>query len=174
MKADFAYTPDDRNYFNREVEMDPDLYDITIDYKDDVDLINPTFKCRADKFNNFVNYIYVKSPVSRFYFVNSVTYSQQMVYISCTVDVLASFRNYILKLSGIVERNAVLYNTYLTDTKLKTFNMSRIQTFPWQDGAYPFLDDNKEKEASYILVVSGGGEDEEEEEPEEPETPETP
>ena len=174
MKADFAYTPDDRNYFNREVEMDPDLYDITIAYKDDVDLIHPTFKCRADKFNNFVNYIYVKTPVKRYYFVDNVTYSQQMVYISCTIDVLCTYRKEILKLSGIVERNATWYNTYLTDTKLKTFNKSRIQTFAWQkhaDGTIgsPFLDVDGYKEASYILVVSGGGEDEEE--PEEPETP---
>lgn len=167
MRADFYFTPNERLEFNKQLVANNDLVDQRIDFKDNTDLINPTFIYRADKWDDTVNYIYVKSPLNRYYFVENVTFSQMYIEINCSIDVLSSHYNEILKLTGIVERNAHLYNMYLTDTKLKTFNLTRIQTFPWLDGGgnpKGFFDGDGNKTASYVLTMSGGGTDEEEEE----------
>lgn len=161
MTADFYWTPNEMIEFNKLLATIAE--EVTIAYKDDTSLEEPTFICRADKWDDEVNYIYVSEPIDRYYYVEDVTFSKQMIYIRCSEDYLESHKEEILELSGIVERNAFLWNMYLTDTKLKTFNMSRIQTFPWEGG---FLSNGNTgtKEASYVLTISGGGEDEEDEE----------
>lgn len=152
MRADFYNTANDRLDFNKRVVVVDS--NVTIQYKDDTDLLHPVFKCRADKWNDTVNYIEV-ADLERFYFVDDVTFSQMYVYIKCTEDVLASHHNDILRLTGIVERvsTKARWNLYLQDDKLKTFNMTRFCTIPWS-GSFRV---NGSKTYSYILTLSGGG-----------------
>ena len=157
MTADFYYTANQRLEFNKEVEV---IYSAqTISYKDDVDLVNPTFMYRADKWNQDVNYIYVSDPVNRFYFVEDVTFSKQYIYIKCSVDVLASFYPSIINLTGIVERCSTKkrYNLYLQDDRRKCFNMNRFCTIPWGADNPRGFRVNGSKTYSYILTLSGGG-----------------
>lgn len=153
MIANFMYTPNSRIDFNKEVTYIGSS--VTIKYKEDTDLVEPTFICESDKFNDSVNYIYVGAPVDRVYFVDDVTYSQKHVEIKCTEDVIASHKSEILKLTGIVERvsTKARWNLYLQDDKLKTFNMTRFCTIPWPAGFRA----NGSKTYSYILTLSGGG-----------------
>lgn len=153
MRADFYYTLNDRLDFNKEVQYV--TANVTVRYKDDTELIHPTFICDADKFNDIVNYIAIGSPINRVYFVDDVIYSKQYVEIKCTEDVLSSHKEEILELTGIVERvsTKARWNLYLQDDKLKTFNMTRFCTIPWS-GSFR---KNNSKTYSYILTLSGGG-----------------
>ena len=163
MKITFYKNKADRIVFNKTKYLTKKGSSQNIKYKEDTDLIRPQFIVSvSDIKDKDINYVYVgKDPdnssdtttVNRYYYVNEITFSQQYVILSCEVDVLMSFKDDIADLEGIVERNALLYNMYLTDTKLKCFNLQRVQTFPW---AASFLSDGA-KTACYILTMSGGG-----------------
>lgn len=150
---------------------------LNVKYKENTDLLRPIILVKpSDIMDKDINYIRVMhdesdvtdtTTVDRYYFVNEITFSQQYVILHCEVDVLMTFKDEIAKLSGIVERNAFLWNMYLTDTKLKCFNLQRIQTFPWTDAsgnAKGFFDGSGNKTASYVLTMSGGGDESEEQE----------
>ena len=159
MTTDFYRCSNDPIEFNKKLEI---ITRGNVYYKEDTDMEKPDFILDSDKWIDGCNYIYVGGSIKRYYFVNGIDYSQGKIIMKCSEDYLASHRAEILKLSGIVERNAFLWNMYLTDTKLKTFNMSRIQTFPWE-GGFLSKGNKGKKEASYVLTISGGGEDEEDE-----------
>lgn len=153
MVANFYFTPNDRLEFNKEFSI---VYsNKTIVYKEDTTLEEPTFILRADKWDDDINYIYVGSPIDRFYFVDDVTFSKQYIEIKCSEDYLQSHKLDILQLDGIVERvsTKARWNLYLQDDKLKTFNMTRFCTIPWT-GSFRV---NGSKTFSYILTLSGGG-----------------
>ena len=153
MVASFYYTPNDRLEFNKEFSI---VYtNKTIVYKEDTTLESPTFILRADKWDDDINYIYVGSPIDRFYFVDGVTFSKQYIEIKCSEDYLQSHKREILELDGIVERvsSKARWNLYLQDDKVKTFNMTRFCTIPWP-GSFRV---NGSKTYSYILTLSGGG-----------------
>lgn len=153
MVASFYFTPNDRLEFNKTTVV---VYtNKTIEYKEDTTLESPTFKFRADKWDDDINYIYVGSPIDRFYFVDDVTFSKQYIEIKCSEDYLASHKTEILQLDGIVERvsTKARWNLYLQDDKVKTFNMTRFCTIPWPAGFRA----NGSKTYSYILTLSGGG-----------------
>lgn len=160
MTADFYRCINDPIEFNKKLDI---ITRGNVLYKADTDMEKPDFILEFDKWIDGCNYIYVGGSINRYYFVNGTEYSQGRIIMKCSEDYLASHREEVLKLSGIVERNAFLWNMYLTDTKLKTFNMTRIQTFPWK-GGFLSKGDKGIKEASYVLTISGGGEDEEDEE----------
>lgn len=153
MIASFYFTPNDRLEFNKELSV---VYkNKTVVYKEDTTLEAPTFILRADKWDDDINYIYVGSPIDRFYFVDDVTFSKQYIEIKCSEDYLQSHKQEILELDGIVERvsTKARWNLYLQDDKVKTFNMTRFCTIPWP-GSFR---KNGSKTFSYILTLSGGG-----------------
>ena len=82
---------------------------------DDTSLMNPTFKLSiaANPIGN--NYAYV-SDFNRYYFINDISSYQGFWYISCTCDVLASFKTDIGAETHYVLRSASSYDTYITDT----------------------------------------------------------
>lgn len=152
MTADFYYNGSDEITVDKTITLKES--GVTVRYKDDTEMINPTIICESDKINKNINYVHVGSPVNRYYFIDDTTYSQQMVYLKCRVDVLMSYKDQIYDLEGIVERNGSLHNLYITDNKMKLNNLTRTQTVPFEYG----FDVNDNKTASYLLVLNGSGE----------------
>ena len=89
---------------------------------DDTSLMNPTFKIESGSNPIGKNYCYV-SDFNRYYFVNDISSYQGFWYISCTCDVLASFKTEIGSESHYVLRSASDYDEYISDnvyvTKIK-------------------------------------------------------
>lgn len=96
-------------------------------FKDDEDLVTPTFKVTDSSFSEECNYIYVQD-LKRYYYVRSRRYSRQCLFLECQVDVLMSFRNEIHDMTGIISRNERLYNLYLNDDKMEMLNYPYYQT----------------------------------------------
>jgi len=81
---------------------------------DDTSLMNPTFKIESGSNPIGKNYCYV-SDFNRYYFVNDISSYQGFWYISCSCDVLASFKTEIGAESHYVLRSASSYDEYISD-----------------------------------------------------------
>ena len=96
-------------------------------FKDEEDLVTPTFKVTDSNFSETCNYIYVQE-LGRYYYIRSRRFSRQCLFLECQVDVLMSFRNEIHEMTGIISRNERLYNLYLNDDKMEMLNYPYYQT----------------------------------------------
>ena len=81
---------------------------------DSTSLMNPVFKLSRATDPIGYNYCYV-SRFSRYYFITDITSEKDYWYVSCTCDVLASFRSQILSGSHYVLRSASNYDEYIVD-----------------------------------------------------------
>ncbi len=81
---------------------------------DSTSLMNPVFKLSRATNPIGYNYCYV-SRFSRYYFITDITSEKDYWYVSCTCDVLASFRSQILAGSHYVLRSASNYDEYIVD-----------------------------------------------------------
>lgn len=119
---------------------------VTIDYKDDTDITEPTIK--VSTFANVfkANYVYL-SDFDRFYFVRSTTVSQQYVYIVLEEDVRYTLRYQIRKCRAIIKRQENVYDAYLDDDKFKAEGFTRIQTYTFGSGF---------TQNAFLLTIAGG------------------
>ena len=83
-------------------------------FKDEVDLLNPTFTIES----NIVptcNYCYIED-FNRYYYINNVKVIRNNLYsISCSVDVLMSYKVFITNSTQYVSRQENTYNELLVD-----------------------------------------------------------
>lgn len=87
--------------------------EMTVTLKKETSLLNPTFLIQGVDLT--VNYAYLVD-AGRYYFVNDITLGNANIYeLSCTIDVLATFRPLILNKTFMVERSASQYNTTFND-----------------------------------------------------------
>ena len=81
---------------------------------DETSLMNPTFKLEIGSNPIGKNYCYV-SDFNRYYFVTDISSNQNFWYITCTCDVLATYKTPIGTQSHYVLRSASSYDEYITD-----------------------------------------------------------
>ena len=81
---------------------------------DETSLMNPIFKLEIGSNPIGKNYAYV-SDFNRYYFITDITSSQNFWYISCTCDVLATYKTPIGTQSHYVLRSASSYDEYISD-----------------------------------------------------------
>ena len=82
---------------------------------DDTSLMNPTFKLSISSNPIGKNYCYVPS-FNRYYFVTDISSYQNFWYISCTCDVLATYKTQIGSQSHYILRSASDYDGDIEDT----------------------------------------------------------
>lgn len=88
--------------------------DFSVVLLDETSLMTPTFKLSIGSNPIGYNYAYV-SDFNRYYFINDISSYQGYWYISCTCDVLASFKTELGAETHYVTRSAQSWDTYLTD-----------------------------------------------------------
>lgn len=113
-------------------------------------IINPTFIIEIATLTPY-NYVYVPE-LNRYYFINeSVIVRNNMWSVQCSVDVLMSFKNEILNLKAIIDKQELesQSNTYFDDGSYITENKTFIETIDFPNG----FNENPE----YVLITSGGG-----------------
>lgn len=118
-----------------------------------VSLMNPTLILEESISNiKNANYCYI-ADFGRYYYIKEKTCDANGIYtLSLAVDVLMSFKNSILNQSGIVSRQANVYNMYLpgsvpceTRPLVTTVKMTQIST-----GGF------STQSAYYVLLAVGG------------------
>ena len=124
---------------------------------DDTSLMNPTFKLSIASNPIGKNYAYV-SDFNRYYFINDISTYQGFWYISCTCDVLASFKSEIGAESHYVLRAASESDGYISDTAYITkVDQTGQETTASVDGSTvetdPFAWGNGKH--SYVLGIVG-------------------
>lgn len=120
----------------------------TVEFKDDTSVMNPVITVANFSGVMSCNYVYL-SDFGRYYFVRSITVSQQRVSLQLEIDVLKTYAAQIRAQKAIVKRHQAKgkANFYLDDDKYKALEYSRIQC---KDFAYGFTQN------AYILTVAGG------------------
>lgn len=125
MRATLYKNHSDERYLNKDLSSIGTYNNLV--FKDDEDLVTPTFKVTDSSFSEECNYIYVRE-LGRYYYIRSRRFSRQCLFLECQVDVLMSFRNEINNMTGIISRNERLYNLYLNDDKMEMLNYPFYQT----------------------------------------------
>lgn len=101
---------------------------------DSTSLMNPTFKLEIGSNPIGKNYCHV-ADFDRYYFITDVTSHQGFWYISCTCDVLASFKNEIGPETHYVVRSASSYDGYISDnfypTKVNPVQIKMVASNPF-------------------------------------------
>lgn len=106
----------------------------TVKLKDDCDVLRPVFQMTRDSVtqNPYYNYVDWNETTSlrRYYYIVNRTYrSNNMLEIECEIDVLATYKNFILD-SGTkyyVARSASSKSAFLTDTRFPTVQNKTVE-----------------------------------------------
>lgn len=118
---------------------------IDVTLKADTDIISPTLILSSiDDFT--YNYLYIPTFKRYYYITNITSIRNNLMSISCKVDVLMSFKSSIKDSSGVIERSESDYNLYLEDSQTPIYANPKITTknFPGSlDGE------------SYLIIVAG-------------------
>lgn len=142
----------DQNYINKTIS--PLGGDITLHFKEESEIINPTIYISRDINIKNVNYIYVEG-LKRYYYINNIKVEHQRYVLECHVDVLMSFTSEIKSLSAVIERSQTHHNMWLDDEEMARLLGNQIVTLPFPSG-FP-IDSDGNKTAQFILTLNGGG-----------------
>ena len=152
MNAKFYYNKSDRIVLNKDIS---EKGSVTVRYKGDTDLINPIFIVNADKIDDKINYIYIGGDIKRYYFIDSVIFSQGHIELKCSIDVLMSHKSEIENQECIIIRNEKIWNMYLSDDRMELYHKPRYLTFPFEHGFTEYYDGTKY--GSMVMTINGGG-----------------
>lgn len=119
MKATFYVSNAERNKLDKTAYLTNAL-ETEILLKENCGMIKPVLIISANVTNK--NYVYIPL-FSRYYFITSITrLDNNRLEISCTVDVLMSFKEDIKQLKVIATRSSNRYNQYLEDKAIAIEN----------------------------------------------------
>lgn len=83
-------------------------------FRNEIDLSNPVFRVQLDYVPTF-NYCYIDS-FNRYYYITNIKCIINNLYeISCDIDVLMTYKSYILNSTQYVSRQEKEYNEFLID-----------------------------------------------------------
>lgn len=86
-------------------------------YNKDVSINSPSTETTYHAYSSLMTYNYCfVSEFERFYFINDISTDKNFWYVSCTCDVLATYRDTILSGSHYVLRSASAYDEYISDS----------------------------------------------------------
>lgn len=161
MKMKMYFNKDDKNVINKHLTAIGSA--VTVKFKDNTNLLNPTLIVRASEFDNFTNYVYVYATsqedvyVDRYYYIDDVVFSQTCVELHCSVDVLKSHEKFITTQRVTFKRaeQSDKINLYLNDPEFVLENRTRYQTVPFSKGFVASFNDGKG--AYPILTLNGSG-----------------
>lgn len=118
------------DYLTEQIRVAGNLRDIS-------DVINPsiTFECADDKILKS-NYVYIPA-FNRYYFINSITSVRTNLWrVNLHCDVLYSFRNDVLQIKAIIDRQENNFNRYLIDNNMP------LSSIPYKEAKEILTDDD--------------------------------
>lgn len=132
MEVQFFYNQSDNRQINKTL-----VEGVTLqgEVRDAASIMNPVIRFESDAAIRY-NYCYIPE-FQRYYSFTDITAFRQNVYdISMSADVLMSFKNDILKLSCVVDKqtDAVNGDEYIDDGSLSTDNLMFVTTYNFPQG----------------------------------------
>ena len=118
------------DYLTEQTRVAGNLRDIS-------DVTNPsiTFECADDKILKS-NYVYIPA-FNRYYFINSITSVRSNLWrVNLHCDVLYSFRNDVLQIKAIIDRQENNFNRYLIDNNMP------LSSIPYKEAREILTDDD--------------------------------
>lgn len=118
------------DYLIEQIRIAGNLRDIS-------DVTNPSimFECTDDKILKS-NYVYIPA-FNRYYFINSITSVRTNLWrVNLHCDVLYSFRNDVLQIKAIIDRQENNFNRYLIDNNMP------LSSIPYKEAKEILTDDN--------------------------------
>nr|DAV30479.1 MAG TPA: hypothetical protein [Caudoviricetes sp.] len=116
--------------------------------KHDVSIINPVLAVQ-ENYDSYVNFNYFYIPkFKRYYYITNVDFSNNIAYISGTVDVLASYRVDILNSTQYIIRSQSYWNGNIMDSLYPTDSKPTYRTV---DFTSPFMTSAYKEQGSYII-----------------------
>lgn len=102
----------------------------TIRLKQPTDIVSPTFIISGVTTANIINSNYLYYPdFGRYYYIeNKVNTANDVWEIQCSCDAIESFRNQILNLKAVLDKQEFVYNMYLDDGTLKAYSYPQVLT----------------------------------------------
>lgn len=136
-------TADEQNRLNKTLS---DAITLTGALREECDILSPEIKIESAANLATYNYCYIPD-FGRYYFAEFKIIRTGLWTVSCSVDVLMSYRDGIKALPAIAGRNTNNNNYYLPDNLQKVYANARVQTKLFPSGF---------SGATYILTTSGG------------------
>ena len=141
---DLYNVSDDNEKVNKTLGTAKEFTSSTI--KEQTDVTNITLRIQTTDNLSGYNYAYIPH-YGRYYFIESVEATPNGYWvITCRCDVLMSFKDAILALSGTVTRSETLWNAYLNDPEYKALAYRKCVT-----KAFP----NEINDDNFILITVG-------------------
>ena len=149
MEVQFMYNYSDARVINKVLATDGDGVGVFEGQaRDAINIMAPTIVFDTDAILRY-NYAYIPE-LQRYYSVNSITATYDNLYaVSFEVDVLMSFRNHILQLDVIVDKQSMPENgdEYIDDSSLIADNVMFTTVYNYPNG----FNDTPE----FILITAG-------------------
>lgn len=123
-----------------------DNYDVNVIYKDDETKDTPTLEMAYSEVLKNANYAYCVD-TGYYFYLSEPTLSAQRLFFNCEVDLLMTYKDDILKLGCIIDRQENEFNAYLVDDKAPILNRRVVNTLKFPVG---FSNND-----SYILATTG-------------------
>lgn len=145
MTVTFYYNQSDERQINKVLDAGETFNG---ELRDEVNIMSPVIRFDTDEVLRY-NYCYIEE-FQRYYSVSSINVFRDNLYdVSLSVDVLMSFRNHILQLPCIVDKQTESVNgdEYIDDSSLITDNLMFSTVYNFPDG----FNDIPE----YILITAG-------------------
>lgn len=135
------------NVLNKKITL---INEYNILLKDNVDVYRPIIKIKTELLNK-CNYVFIEDFSRYYYVVNKRSINIEIIELTLECDVLMSFRNYILNLKCIIDKqeNINLGNKYYDDNSLISLSKEFIESYNFNNG----FNENGE----FILITAGGG-----------------
>ena len=136
-------TADEANRLNKTLSGEIAL---TGALREECDILSPEIKIESAANLSAYNYCYIPD-FGRYYFAEFKIIRTGLWTVSCSVDVLMSYKDGIKALSAIAGRSANSVNYYISDGKQEVLSQARVQTKLFPKGF---------SGATYILTTAGG------------------
>lgn len=147
MNINFYKNTSDNNVLNKNITL---ISTHNIKLKDECNIMTPSILIHGD-ISNDINYAYIEK-WGRYYYVREKKSLNNGIYeVNLTVDVLMSFKEKILHLKCIIDKqeNINLGNKYYDDNSLISLSKEFIESYNFNNG----FNENGE----FILITAGGG-----------------
>lgn len=141
------------NNKSEKIRVDKDfseLLNVSCTLKQNTNIKTPTFIIKAN-FDDIIkaNYLYIPSFTRYYYIDNIVSVNGGLFELSCSVDVLMSFKDTIRQNKAIIERQETQNNLFFNDGSFSCYQNPHIITKTFPSGFNPSAQ-------NYILTVAGG------------------
>lgn len=123
------------------------VYQFNVQILDNCSIQDPILRLETDSNAIDANYLLLEN-FNRYYFIEKIDASQGYLTIYCHVDVLASFKDFILENDVILDRQTEHFDLYQHDSEYKFSERTSVRTIEFPGGF-------SNGAANYVLHICG-------------------